>query len=139
LLAALDRSLGLTVRLAGALRCGRQQGKALDSPLDLMRKRVLGLAQDPGLALGSELPTLRLLENFILHHPCRRLGSRDIFAHSNFLPALSLVSRGSPVSRTLAGIAEFIGETRGSAKILGPPAPASPAARPNPERRDGGA
>ena len=44
LLAGLDRGLGLTARLAGALRDGRQPGKVVHRFLDLVRQRVFGLA-----------------------------------------------------------------------------------------------
>lgn len=44
LLAGLDRGLGLTARLAGTLRDGRQPGKVIHGLLDLVRQRVFGLA-----------------------------------------------------------------------------------------------
>ena len=44
LLAGLDRGLGLTQRLAGTLRDGRQPGKVVHPFLDLVRQRVFGLA-----------------------------------------------------------------------------------------------
>ena len=44
LLAALDRGLGLTERLAGAFRDGRQPGKVVHGLVDLVRQRVFGLA-----------------------------------------------------------------------------------------------
>lgn len=43
-LAGIDRVLGLTPRLAGALRDGRQPGKVVHGFLDLVRQRVFGLA-----------------------------------------------------------------------------------------------
>lgn len=44
LLSGLDRGLGLTERLAGTLRDGRQPGKVVHPFLDLVRQRVFGLA-----------------------------------------------------------------------------------------------
>lgn len=43
-LAGMDRLLGLTTRLASALRDGRQPGKVVHGLLDLVRQRVFGLA-----------------------------------------------------------------------------------------------
>lgn len=43
LLAGLDRELGLTARLAGAVRDGRQPGKVAHGLVDLVRQRVYGL------------------------------------------------------------------------------------------------
>lgn len=44
LLAGLDRGLGLTERLAGAVRDERQPGKVVHSFVDLVRQRIYGLA-----------------------------------------------------------------------------------------------
>ena len=57
LLAGLDRGLGLTARLAGALRDGRQPGKVVHGLVDLVRQRVFGLAC--GYADCNDATTLR--------------------------------------------------------------------------------
>ena len=57
LLAGLDRGLGLTARLAAALRDGRQPGKVIHGLVDLVRQRVFGLAC--GYADCNDAGTLR--------------------------------------------------------------------------------
>ncbi len=57
LLAGLDRGLGLTERLAAALRDGRQPGKVVHGLVDLVRQRVFGLAC--GYADCNDATTLR--------------------------------------------------------------------------------
>jgi hypothetical protein len=99
LLKAVDDRLGLTWRLAGALRDRRQSGKVTHPVRDLLRQRVFGLAcgyadcndaarladdpihkllleRDPldGLALGSQ-PTLSRFENAVGRTDLYRLGT----------------------------------------------------------------
>jgi hypothetical protein len=57
LLAGLDRKLGLTARLAAAVRDARQAGKVVHGLLDLVRQRVFGLAL--GYADGNDARALR--------------------------------------------------------------------------------
>lgn len=57
LLAGLDRGLGLTARLAAAVRDGRQPGKVVHRLVDLVRQRVFGLAC--GYADCNDATTLR--------------------------------------------------------------------------------
>jgi hypothetical protein len=98
LLKAVDDRLGLTWRLASALRDRRQPGKVAHSLRDLLRQRVFGLAcgyadcndaarlvddpihkllleRDPldGAALGSQ-PTLSRFENAVARSDLFRLG-----------------------------------------------------------------
>jgi hypothetical protein len=99
LLKAVDDRLGLTWRLAGALRDRRQPGKVAHPLRDLLRQRVFGLAcgyadcsdaarlaEDPihklllerdplaGAALGSQ-PTLSRFENAVGRADLYRLGT----------------------------------------------------------------
>jgi len=99
LLKAVDDRLGLTWRLASALRDGRQPGKVAHPLRDLLRQRVFGLAcgyadcndaarliddpihklvldRDPldGAALGSQ-PTLSRFENAVGRADLYRLGT----------------------------------------------------------------
>jgi hypothetical protein len=99
LLKAVDDRLGLTWRLAGAIRDGRQPGKVAHPLRDLLRQRVFGLAcgyadcndaarlvddpihkllldRDPldGAALGSQ-PTLSRFENAVGRADLYRLGT----------------------------------------------------------------
>jgi len=99
LLKAVDDRLGLTWRLAGAIRDGRQPGKVAHPLRDLLRQRVFGLAcgyadcndaarlvddpihkllldRDPldGAALGSQ-PTLSRFENAVARADLYRLGT----------------------------------------------------------------
>ena len=99
LLKVIDDRLGLTWRLASALRDGRQLGKVAHSLRDLLRQRVFGLAcgyadcndaarlvndpihkllldRDPlhGVALGSQ-PTLSRFENAVGRADLYRLGT----------------------------------------------------------------
>lgn len=99
LLKAVDDRLGLTWRLASALRDGRQPGKVAHPLRDLLRQRVFGLAcgyadcndaarlvEDPihkllldrdpldGAALGSQ-PTLSRFENAVGRADLYRLGT----------------------------------------------------------------
>ena len=99
LLKAVDDRLGLTWRLAGAIRDGRQPGKVAHPLRDLLRQRVFGLAcgyadcndaarlvddpihkllldRDPldGAVLGSQ-PTLSRFENAVARADLYRLGT----------------------------------------------------------------
>ena len=99
LLKAVDERLGMTWRLASALRDRRQPGKVMHSLRDLLRQRVFGLAcgyadcndaarlvddpihklvldRDPldGAALGSQ-PTLSRFENAVGRADLYRLGT----------------------------------------------------------------
>jgi hypothetical protein len=57
LLAGLDRGLGLTARLAGAVRDGRQPGKVVHGLVDMVRQRVFGVGC--GYADCNDARTLR--------------------------------------------------------------------------------
>jgi hypothetical protein len=85
LLAGLDRGLGLTERLAGTLRDGRQPGKVVHPFLDLVRQRVYGLAC--GYADCNDARALRddpMQKLLLARDPIRGLALADQSTLSRF-------------------------------------------------------
>jgi hypothetical protein len=118
LLAALDRVLGLTERLAGALRDGRQPGKVVHSLLDLVRQRVFGLSC--GYADGNDARVLRddpIQKLLLSRDPIDGLGLADPSTLSRFENAVGRGDLYRMASELMDGVVGQHRKRRGARRV----------------------
>ena len=118
LLAGLDRGLGLTARLAGALRDGRQPGKVVHPFLDLVRQRVFGLAC--GYADCNDARALRddpMQKLLLARDPIGGLGLADQSTLSRFENAVGRGDLYRMARELMEGVVEQNRKRRGARRV----------------------